>query len=199
MRLAAYWLWPTWEKNQLREQFALMLDAYRAYFQAIAEAYRAQGSSESEKLNAARLGARLARSNVEASLTRLSTEPGVEPARIAVAVAMLASSHRLVHALMALDAGLASSTPVPPRAAFKKFAGDLDLTLYLLAAALRGSTFVKRQFPDLRSDHRQLIESGDSTIPRYALANVETDRLTNSLNTFREQVARLLVGDMLHK
>jgi len=44
------------------------------------------------------------------------------------------------------------------------------------------------EFPDLREDHRVLVQSGDQKIERYALVNVETDRIVNSLNTLREQV-----------
>jgi len=44
------------------------------------------------------------------------------------------------------------------------------------------------EFPDLREDPRVLVQSGDQKIERYALVNVETDRIVNSLNTLREQV-----------
>jgi hypothetical protein len=37
---------------------------------------------------------------------------------------------------MALEAGLASSRPVPARPAFRVFANDVDFTLYYLSAAL---------------------------------------------------------------
>ena len=189
--LVAYLVWPTWEQTQVREQFACMLDAYRKYSQAIAAVYYKEIDEETAGLERFRLEARLARSNVEASVDRLMVEPGVSKEQAGAAAAMLASSHRLIYALMALDAGIRSSAPVPPREAFKTFAKDFDLTLFLLAGALRGAPFAKKQLPDLREDHRVLLESGDPTAERYALVNVETDRLTNSLNTLREQVARI--------
>jgi hypothetical protein len=49
-----------------------------------------------------------------------------------------------------------------------------------------------KEFPDLRADHTQMLQSGDPRLGRYALSNVETDRMTNSLNTLREQVQRWL-------
>ena len=64
------------------------------------------------------------------------------------------------------------------------------MTLYYLAAALRGSTLTRNDLPDLREDHHALVESGDSLGERYALVNVETDRITNSLNTLSEEVLR---------
>jgi hypothetical protein len=78
------------------------------------------------------------------------------------------------------------------REATRAFAQKVDLSFYLLAAALRGSPYSNRDLPDLRESHRQVILTGDPSRERYALVNVETDRLTNSINTFAEQVVRLL-------
>jgi uncharacterized membrane protein YccC len=191
LALVVYWIFPTWEKTQVNEVFALLLDAYRAYFRAISSGYQ-QADLKPEKLAALRLEARLARSNLEASVDRISAEPGVGPEKLNDYLAMLATSHRIVHALMALEAGLAQSSYVPAREAFNTFALDVDLTLYFLAAGLRGSAYTRKQLPDLREDHRRLLESGDPTKERYALVNVETDRLTNSLNTLETQISRLL-------
>jgi uncharacterized membrane protein YccC len=188
--LVAYLLWPTWERTLVREQCARMLDAYRSYFQAIAAVYQ-KVDEKTAGLEGCRLEARLARSNVEASVDRLLVEPGISKERAAAVAAMLASSHRTIYAIMALDAGLRSSAPAPPREVFKTFAKDVDLTLQLLAGALRGLPFAKKQLPDLREDHRLLLETGDPTAQRYALVNIETDRLTNSLNTLKEQVAKI--------
>jgi uncharacterized membrane protein YccC len=194
LALLVYWIWPTWEKTQVREAFARMVDAYREYFREIAETYKSGRPEGTSRLDSLRLEARLARSNAEASIDRLSAEPGVHPQELGLCVAMLASTHRLVHALMALDSGLARSNPVPAREAFKTFAKDVDVTLYLLSSALRGSSLLKKQLPDLREDHRRLLLSGDPKTERYALVNVETDRITNSINTFRDQVFHLLTG-----
>jgi hypothetical protein len=93
---------------------------------------------------------------------------------------------------MALEAGLARSLPVRPRAAFRAFANDTDLTLYFLSAGLRGSSISREDLPNLREDYYQLVHSGDGSVDRYALVNVETDRITNSLNTLAEETLRWL-------
>jgi len=103
---------------------------------------------------------------------------------------ILASSHRLAHAMMALEAGLSASNPLPARPPLLPFANDVELTLHSLAAALRGSPLRREELPDLREDHHALIHSGDALTERYALVNVETDRITNSLNTLAEEVLR---------
>jgi uncharacterized membrane protein YccC len=190
LALLAYWLWPTWERKQSGEILAQMLEAYRAYFRGIATTYQQLDAHDEAQLNALRLAARLARSNVEASAARISAEPGITAERLSLVNAMLASSHRLILAVMALDSGLAQSEHAPARPAFRQFADDVDLTFYYLAGALRGAGKIKSHLPDLREDHRLLLESGDPARERYALVNIETDRVTNSLNTLSEQILR---------
>jgi hypothetical protein len=92
--------------------------------------------------------------------------------------------------MMALEAGLSSSYQAPAREAFRPFANDVELTLYYLAAALRGSPISAEALPDLREDHNALVHSGDSQTERSALVNVETDRITNSLNTLSGELLR---------
>ena len=137
--LAAYRLWPTWEYTQFGESLARLLDAYRAYFQLVRDAYLAPAESFASRLDPARLAARLARSELEASVARIRSEPGTSAERLRRIDMILANSHRFIQAAMALEAGLASSRPVPARPAFRVFANDVDFTLYHLAAALRAS------------------------------------------------------------
>ena len=190
--LIAYWLWPTWERTQAPEAMAQMLDAYREYFRAIRESYLNPDEPLARELDRARFAARRARSNFEASVDRLSAEPGVSTETLHNLSAMLASSHRLVHAFMALESGLSTSRPVAPRDAFRPFADHVELTLYYLAAALRGSRLTRADLPDLREEHHALVQSGDPLTERYALVNVETDRITNSLNTLSQEVLKWL-------
>ena len=185
LALAAYWLWPTWERYRINENVARLLDAYRDYFRVISEAYL-KPDAPPPALDSTRQAGRLARSNLEASVDRLSAEP--YPSQLAALSDMLASSHRLAHALMALEAGLYQSKFVPPRDAFRTFSHDVEKTLYFLAASLRGTALHPGDLPDLRQDHHALLRSGDSHVERYALVNIETDRVTNSLNTLREQI-----------
>lgn len=186
--LLAYWLWPTWERKQAPEAIAAMLDAYRDYFRAIRLSYEQPGESFDSLRDRARLAARLARSNVEASIERVCAEPGASREVMHVLSGILASSHRMVHAFMALEAGLDSSGPVPAREPFRTFANHIELTLYSLAAALRGSPLHRKQLPDLREDHNALVTAGDPGVERYALVNIETDRMTNSLNTLAAEI-----------
>jgi uncharacterized membrane protein YccC len=188
LALLAYWIWPTWERTQVSERIAEMLEAYREYFHTIAQSYVVNETGKTSELDRVRLNARMARTNLEASIDRLGVEPGTTAEQITRLNALMASSHRLVHALMALDAGWQHTAAAPARTAFHKFAADVEKTLTLLAVALRDARVQVKEFPDLREDHHVLIRSGDQKIERYALVNVEADRIVNSLNTLREQV-----------
>ena len=184
--LAAYLVWPTWERTRVFQMSAEMLDAYRAYFHAVVEAHlRCKPQNETE-LNRVRLAARLARSNMEASADRLRAEPGTRPDQINLLTEMLVNSHRFVRATMALEAVPVGTAPVNEE--FLVFARDVEKTLEQLAKALGGEKVVARHLPDLREDHHRLVDSANSEMVRYALVNEETDRMTNSLNTLREQV-----------
>jgi len=189
--LAAYAAWPSWERNRLPELFGALLDAYRKSFLAITAELLKPGPTSARERERTRQAARTARTNLETSLERLAVEPGVTHEQIAQANAMLASSHRFAHAMMALEAGIPSADSArkaPPRPEFQSFAAAVDQTLTLLATKIRGEKAAERNFPDLREAHLRLANSGDPQLERYALSNVEADRMTNSLNTLREQV-----------
>jgi uncharacterized membrane protein YccC len=196
--LAAYRLWPTWERTQVPEALARLLDAYREYFQAVRDAYLRPGM-ESDPVLASRLervrqAGRLARTTLEASVARLWLEPGITADGLTKLHAILANSHRLIHAVMALEAGLFRSQPVPARAEFTTFANNVDSTLYFLAAYLRGVPLKAGDLPDLREDHHALMRAGASGVERYELVNVESDRVTNSLNTLATELVQWMGG-----
>ena len=188
LALLAYWIWPTWERSNISERVAQLLDAYREYFRVLFGTLPESEVITAMEIDRARLNARLARSNTEAAMDRLAAEPGTTAEQMSRLNAILASSHRFIHAIMALEAGWWQTPGVQPRPQFRVFAGDVEKTLLLLASALRGTRVSQKEFPDLRKDHNNLIQAGQASVERYALVNVEADRITNSLNTLREQV-----------
>jgi uncharacterized membrane protein YccC len=170
LALVAYALWPTWERTQIGETLATMLDAYRDYFRAVHQ--------RSPEIDRIRPEGRLARSNAEAAADRLAAEPGADPEAVTVLSQMMASSHRVIHAMMAIEAALMSPDP-----AFVRFAHQVEITLHSLAEALRGWYVSPEALPDLRTAHNAVAQSGGALVE-------EADRLTNSLNTLAEHVSR---------
>jgi uncharacterized membrane protein YccC len=184
--LAAYLVWPTWERTHAGQVLAQVLEACRVYFHAVVDAHL-QGNLRNEaELNRVRLATRLARSNLDASADRLRAEPGTQPQQIDLLTAMRANVHRFVRATMALEAVPVGTEPV--REEFRDFAHDVEKTLDRLAAALRGEKLNVRNMADLREDHHRLVRAANSETIRHGLVNEETDRMTNSLNTLRKQV-----------
>jgi uncharacterized membrane protein YccC len=199
LALLAYAVWPSWERKRISELFARMLDAYRASFRSIVETYLNPDKRSSKERIRTRQTARTARSNLEASLDRVGVEPGTTVGEMNRWNAMLASSHRFAHAMMALEAGVSRTREAPPRPEFQTFAADVEKTLTLLAEALRGRHVPSREFPDLREDYQRLVQSGDAQSERYTLVNVEADRMTNSLNTLREKIMEPVRIDPVNK
>lgn len=192
LALLAYWLWPTWERSQIAETFATMLEAYRQSFELLARAFSQETPELSAALDRARSASRLARTNLEASVDRLSAEPGTSPGERDRWHAMLASSHIFANAMIMLHASLLAAPdslrPLGRNQAFQDFARDAALTLERLAAILRGAGAKPAAFPDLREAHYRLVHSGEAMAGRDTLIRVETDKMVNSLNTLREQI-----------
>jgi uncharacterized membrane protein YccC len=191
LALVAYAAWPTWERTLVSDQIARLLDAYRDYVGVLPSA-RPSHELGSQELERVRRAARSARTNLQASADRLASEPGTTREQLAGLNAILASSHRLIHAIMALDLiflqnpGLADSEP------FRRYCGQLSRTLTLLSAALHGERVMAREFPDLREEHRLLMQARtppqNAAPAQFEPVNVEADRITNSVNTLAEHV-----------
>jgi hypothetical protein len=102
--------------------------------------------------------------------------------------AIVASSHRFAHAMMALEASIPQKPEQTPRQEFGEFVAAVEKSLQLLEKKVLGQKVAEREFPDLRESYLRLTAAGDPQAARYALTNVEADRMTNSLNTLREQI-----------
>jgi uncharacterized membrane protein YccC len=190
LALLVYAAWPTWERMQVGEMMARLLDSYRIYFLKLLDVLTGREGATSADLDRLRLASRLARTNAVASVDRMQAEPGARAEEIALLIGMLASSHRFIHAVLSVEARILSAARPAIRDEFRVFAADVSKILETLAAELRGSRAPLEKWPDLREDHRRLTGNPLSAGEQYALVNVEADRMTNSLNTLREQVER---------
>jgi len=193
--LLAYVAWPTWERKHVSEAIAEMMDATREYFRAVVQRFERNDEAEQALLEETRDAWRRARTNAEASVDRVSSEPRTGSERFQALSSIMASSHTLVHAIMGLEAELvqlrAESVPSPGET-FKAFSQDVEFTLYFLAASLRGSAAATETLPKLREDYRRMVDAREEFLQADAFLLSETDRITTSLNTLREQVMRHL-------
>jgi uncharacterized membrane protein YccC len=194
LALGAYAAWPTWERSTISDSLAEMLEATRIYFRAVAAQVSAKHADDTNAIDNERTRWRLKRSAAEAAVDRVTSEPGNTRVKADCLHSIMASSHSLIHSVMGLEAGMVQSEQKTAPEAFGVFANDVDFTLYFLSSALRGSPFANKNLPQLREDHRRLLESRNALSPLDEYIVLETDRLTVSLNTLREQVVRYLSG-----
>ena len=181
--LAAYLSWPAWERRRVSEMMAQMLVAFEQYC-LVVQTPKGGGSQERDER---RVAGRLARTNLEATIERAVSEPGVAAEEAALMDAMLASSHRLANALIGLEAAVDATNDRRP--AFGRFLQDVQVTLAHLASVLRDGSVERSALPDLREDQYALAHSTDSQ-QSHRLADTETDRIANSLNTLAGEINR---------
>lgn len=187
LALSAYAAWPT--REPVADAMAKLLAAYRLYFGAVARNYL-RSQSAGALADRERLAARLARSNLEASIDRLTAEPSTGVQQIESLRAMMASSHRLVHAIMALESA-ARQSPVPGASAQReRFVADVATTLSGLERVLQGHATTPAEMPDLRADYRVLRSISGQGIDSQTVDAVAADTIVNSVNTLREQILR---------
>jgi uncharacterized membrane protein YccC len=180
LALAAYLVWPTWERLRVRPALAEMMDAYRAYFVALLH-------GEEEQRVAARTTARAARTNAQASLERLRGEPRRDRALTTLAEGVFANANRFIRAGMALEAVLLDADELPERERVQAFAVRMGESLAALAACLREEA----PAPDvshLREEERALADrfeaAGDENALEVTAAVFEAlDRMTDSIDT----------------
>jgi len=190
--LLAYAVWPTWERTQIAETIADLIDASREYFHEVMENFgRAEQIAETA-LDEKRRAWRRARSNLEASVDRVLAEPGTQPRQAQLLTSILASADAAAHAMLGLEAGLVQGSVHARPPELDQFAKDVEFTLYFLSQALRGSSVAAAALPKLREDYRQMQNARAAFGPQSEFVLIETDRLTVALNTLREQVIRYL-------
>jgi uncharacterized membrane protein YccC len=185
--MLAYLVWPTWEAVRLRRSLADLLDAQGRYGSAVLRAYADPESRDVEALRQARLVARLARTNAEASVNRAFAEPRphrrVDPA---VALGTVAAIRRYALAVLALHGHLPTASPVVTTR-LAGLADAMEDTLTGLAAGLRDGV-VDDARPALRELHRDLVAAtgGDAT----TVLATETDTVVAAVDSVAELLDR---------
>jgi uncharacterized membrane protein YccC len=113
--LAAYLLWPSWERERLPEQLARTIAANRAYFLGVIARYHGQ-TSDPEALRALRMQAQLENANAAAAFQRLLNEPGERHGPLGPAYALVTYNQRFYDGVTTLAVNLpaVSGQDIPP-------------------------------------------------------------------------------------
>jgi uncharacterized membrane protein YccC len=189
--LAATLFLPSWERRFVPSRLADLLTAYRRYLDAVADLHVDRAT-----LQRTRAACRLARSNAQSSVDRAASEPVAGQREVELGRAVLAHTHRFVHAMLSIDAvrvPLREAGGVPELAGFLAAAGEvLDAARDAVqSGAPPGSG------PKLRPLQEELTAALDEGVDRIgeptasALAEA-TDRVTNSLDTLLAELRRQL-------
>ena len=182
--LAAYGLWPTWEKGRAREMVAQSLQAYAAYLASIA-------TGDAPERHAARQGARVARINAEASVKRLLAEPATPPALAELAQSLLTNGNRLARAIMTLEALIPQHGGLAGGAATKSLVLDGAAALREVADALSAHR-APGQLPPIRALQRHLARTLEAAPASGAAGELvgTCDRVVDGIDTVAHIVSR---------
>src|SRR5690348_3980828 len=179
LALAAYLLWPTWERGRERATLARMLDSYRDYLVAVL-------CGDPRARFEARSAARAARSNAQASLERLRQEPRGR-ANLPRAEAMLSQANRFMRAAMAVEVARADAHDPPLPQQVATFADACAAALRDAASGVRENR-APVESPSLRELQRELVSALDDpahAVPAAlaaALADA-SDRIADAINS----------------
>ena len=184
--LVAYALWPTWTGAQARTLLADLIEVHARHTRLLLSALVDPSRYDPRALMTTRSAGRLARSNAEAAVDRLLSEPaGVQPIPRETAVSIIAALRRIALAALALHSVLEHQ----PRRTFPWLASlavDLPTLLRDAASALREGTapptpaFVLKRPHDLDAGARAVF--------------AEAELLADSAAT----VATVLAGHTMH-
>lgn len=191
LALVAVLAWPVWERGLVSARLASLLDAYRDNLTAVADL-----TEDATRLRRVRNAARLARTAAQASVDRARAEPVRAGREVELGESVLANSHRLIHAVIAIDA---------LRPALRAAGGDQPELAVLLQGAigsLRWCSDLLRHRPLPKGDVRMrpLQEALFAAIrsdpdrfggPEAAAVLAEaSDRLANSVDTLVGELRR---------
>jgi uncharacterized membrane protein YccC len=186
LALAAYALWPTWERSRVRGALGDLLDAYRQYFLAVA-------GDDSRVRADVRALSRRARTNALASLDRLRGEPRRRHL-VATAEGVFANANRFLRAAMALEAMRQSAAPLSNRDAVETFAASVNDVMNSLARALRGgkAPAIGSALREAQSQLRDALRatSADNDPVLVAAWVDASDRIADSIGTLAHLLTR---------
>lgn len=184
LAMLAYAAWPTWEGKRTRAALATLLEADQRHLSALL-------AERVDVLDETRSAARVARTNVQASIDRLKAEPRRKGNRdeAELAESLLANASRLMRAPLTLEAQLREGGHLPDLPELAAFTAAVDQALGAQVRFLRGAGKFS-EIPPLRQHERKLADAlvhGEDLA--YALLDAG-DRIADSLDTLTHLLRR---------
>jgi len=178
LAMLAYRLWPTWESARAGGTLGALLEAQGQYGAAVLEAYADPGARRPEALHRSLVAARLARSNAQASVDRLLTEPDSDEMPRETALGVIASVQLYARSAMTLHARLPlPDDPAVPQVA--ELSRQVGAAMHRLARTLRDRAPAPRQLPlrDVQTAMRAVLGAASGLLVS------ETDAMVDAVDT----------------
>jgi uncharacterized membrane protein YccC len=137
--LGCYLLWPTWERSEVSDAVADVIDAARRYADAVLGCWLDPEQADRAAIDRCRTDARVIRTNTEATLARSIAEPASSPAGLDpdIAARLLAAMRLFCDGPLALEQALDSVAAHAVNPASHTLVTELDGVMRTLADAAR--------------------------------------------------------------
>jgi hypothetical protein len=180
-----------WERELAPKALAGLVERQRVYLRFVLDAYLRPHERDDRAIRDAQRAAWLARTNAEASVDRMLSEP-VRPKALTVraALGVLAATRRIGLAVLTMRAR-APSEPVRPAQPLEALADGLDRSLKTLVQALRERSDPP-ELPPLRRLQLTLAKAlGAGEQNGTGLLSAESDLIVDGVNTIADLLHRL--------
>jgi uncharacterized membrane protein YccC len=188
LALCAYVAWPTWTATEARPAVAAMLEAQSRYVESLLTAYASPSTPDLTELAEVRASARLARSNSEAVVERMLSEPRSRYTMTPhTAAGLVGAVRRNALAALSLHAGLERHThdALP---AIQELSSQARSSMMAVAAAVR-----RRSGPPALTSLRQ-TQLALADTPGDSVSD-ETALIVDSIETMAELIRKDMEGE----
>jgi hypothetical protein len=137
LAFAAYVAWPTWARDHVAEDLALLLEAQSAFARHVLQAFLEPQHFDAGAMRAAQLASRLQRTNTEAAVDLMKSEPvSTRGISLATAQGILAASRRIGVASLTMGARIGDREDAS-RDVLARLIADFDTAMAIVVRSLR--------------------------------------------------------------
>jgi uncharacterized membrane protein YccC len=190
LAFAAYVVWPTWARDHIGEDLAVLIDAQARYAVLVLRAFLDPKPVDLAELHAAQIASRLARTNTEAAVDLMKSEPvAARGMPLAAAQGVLAASRRIGIASLTLS-GRIGDREDASRETLRTFIDDFETAMAFVVRALRDGT-AAAPLPRLRDDQTALARAvAAEPDAHWEILVSETDVLVDGVDTIADLLRR---------
>jgi uncharacterized membrane protein YccC len=190
LAFTAYVAWPTWARDHVGADLAVLLEAQARHARVILGAFLDPSRIDRAEMDAAQLASRLARTNAEAAVDLMKSEPvSSRSISLAAAQGVLAASRRIGVASLTLSARIGERGNTSRRA-LEAMIADFDASMAIVAGALRSGT-APPALPRVRDDQSMLARAVEAEPDaHWEILVSETDVLVDSIDTIADLLRR---------